>query len=516
VKENLEGLVEAIPDAIIFKDGEGRWVITNRVARELFRIENVAWQGRTDTELGVAQPELAPMYVECIAGDNRAWASRRLELSSECVPLADGRMREFEVSKLPMFNADGSRKALLVLARDVTERNRADATRQNLEAQLRQSQKMEAIGQLAGGVAHEFNNILPIIHGNMSLLLDSGRLPADESGLAQEVLQAAERAAALTRQLLLFGRKSVIQARDLDLNELVGNLTRMLRRTLGDDIALRTVYAPGLKAVHADPGMIEQVLLNLAVNARDAMPGGGTLTLATSLVEFATGQLPRNPDASAGTFVCLAVADTGAGMPPAILARIFDPFFTTKEVGKGTGLGLATVYGILRQHGGWVDVESELGRGSEFRVYLPATERPCPGNEPKPHEPVLLPAGTECVLVVEDEPSVRLLVVNLLKRFGYRVLAAETGVEALKVWAKHGSEIDLLFTDITMPDGMTGRELARRIQEQRPGLKVIFTSGYSADLANLDVGAVEGLNFLQKPFSPAQLAESIRACLDQR
>jgi CheY-like chemotaxis protein len=315
---------------------------------------------------------------------------------------------------------------------------------------------------------------------------------------------------------VLFGRKSVIQPRDLDLNELVGNLTRMLRRTLGDDIALRTVYAPGLKAVHADPGMIEQVLLNLAVNARDAMPGGGTLTLATSLVEFATGQLPRNPDASAGTFVCLAVADTGAGMPPAILARIFDPFFTTKEVGKGTGLGLATVYGILRQHGGWVDVESELGRGSEFRVYLPATERPCPGNEPKPHEPVLLPAGTECVLVVEDEPSVRLLVVNLLKRFGYRVLAAETGVEALKVWAKHGSEIDLLFTDITMPDGMTGRELARRIQEQRPGLKVIFTSGYSADLANLDVGAVEGLNFLQKPFSPAQLAESVRACLDQR
>ena len=516
VKENLEGLVEAIPDAIIFKDGEGRWVITNRVARELFRIENVAWQGRTDTELGVAQPELAPMYVECIAGDNRAWASRRLELSSEGVPLADGRVREFEVSKLPMFNADGSRKALLVLARDVTERNRADATRQNLEAQLRQSQKMEAIGQLAGGVAHDFNNILTIIHGNMSLLLDSGRLPADESGLAQEVLQAAERAAALTRQLLLFGRKSVIQPRDLDLNELVGNLTRMLRRTLGDDIALRTVYAPGLKAVHADPGMIEQVLLNLAVNARDAMPGGGTLTLATSLVEFATGQLPRNPDASAGTFVCLAVADTGAGMPPAILARIFDPFFTTKEVGKGTGLGLATVYGILRQHGGWVDVESELGRGSEFRVYLPATERPCPGNEPKPHEPVLLPAGTECVLVVEDEPSVRLLVVNLLKRFGYRVLAAETGVEALKVWAKHGSEIDLLFTDITMPDGMTGRELARRIQEQRPGLKVIFTSGYSADLANLDVGAVEGLNFLQKPFSPAQLAESIRACLDQR
>jgi signal transduction histidine kinase len=430
--------------------------------------------------------------------------------------LADGRVREFEVSKLPMFNADGTRKALLVLARDVTERNRADATRQNLEAQLRQSQKMEAIGQLAGGVAHDFNNILTIIHGNMSLLLDSGRLPADESGLAQEVLQAAERAAALTRQLLLFGRKSVIQARDLDLNELVGNLTRMLRRTLGDDIALRTVYAPGLKAVHADPGMIEQVLLNLAVNARDAMPGGGTLTLATSLVEFATGQLPRNPDASAGTFVCLAVADTGAGMPPAILARIFDPFFTTKEVGKGTGLGLATVYGILRQHGGWVDVESELGRGSEFRVYLPATERPCPGNEPKPHEPVLLPAGTECVLVVEDEPSVRLLVVNLLKRFGYRVLAAETGVEALKVWAKHGSEIDLLFTDITMPDGMTGRELARRIQEQRPGLKVIFTSGYSADLANLDVGAVEGLNFLQKPFSPAQLAESVRACLDQR
>ncbi len=515
VNENLKALIEAIPDVIIFKDASGRWQITNRTARELFRLTQVEWRNRTDVELGEAQPELQAMYIACLQSDAQAWAAGILTVGMEAVPAPDGQIREFEVIKLPMFNPDGSRKALLIFGRDLTERLRSETARRDLEAQLRQSQKMEAIGQLAGGVAHDFNNLLTIIQGNVSLLLDSPHFSGDDALLAREILQASDRAAGLTRQLLLFGRKSVMQLADLDLNEVVGNLTKMLRRTLGEDIALATDYAPGLRAFHGDAGMIEQVLMNLVVNARDAMPGGGKLKLGTGMTEFETGNLPQNPAVKAGAFVCVRVTDTGKGIPQEHLARIFEPFFTTKEIGKGSGLGLATVYGIVQQHGGWVEVESTPENGSTFSVFLPATDRCASDSGAGNQAPAQPPGGKDTILVVEDEAAVRSLVVNLLQRFGYRVLPAESGLAALRVWAEHREHIDLLFTDIIMPDGMTGRDLARRLQAERADLKVVFTSGYSAELASLDATTVESLSFLQKPFSPAQLAEAIRAGLDR-
>ncbi len=329
----------------------------------------------------------------------------------------------------------------------------AEAERQKLETQLRQSQKMEAIGQLAGGVAHDFN-ILTVIQGNASLLLNPQLQPAESSGCSLQIVQAAERAASLTRQLLMFSCKHVLQMVELDLNEVVGNMTKMLQRILGEDITLRTEYAPKLAVISADAGMLEQVLLNLA-GSRDAMPTGGQLLISTS-VENLGADSPQLPAGEApGNYVRLKVSDTGCGIPPEILPHIFEPFFTTKETGKGTGLGLATVYGIVEQHHGWVTVTSQVGQGTTFHIHLPAAK----GTPAKPQAAVAaqkLPGGYETILLVEDETAVRHLVGNLLQRCGYKILMAESGVAALKVWQKHRNEIQLLLTDIVMPDGMTG------------------------------------------------------------
>ncbi|HMJ90546.1 MAG TPA: PAS domain S-box protein, partial [Candidatus Acidoferrum sp.] len=395
--------------------------------------------------------------------------------------------------------------ALLVNSRDMTERRK-------IEDQLRQSQKMEAIGQLAGGVAHDFNNILTVIQGNASWLLESSE-PHETTEIAKQILQAAERAAALTRQLLLFSRKQMMQTRAVDLNEVVAQMTKMLQRILGEDIAFQAEHAPNLPLVHADPGMIEQVLLNLAVNARDAMPRGGRLSVLTNVHMFTEAEVANNPDARPGLHVCLSVKDTGTGIPSDILPRIFEPFFTTKEVGKGTGLGLATVHGIVRQHQGWIEVESEPGLGTEFHIYLLASEgvRAETAGETR----AALPRGRETVLVVEDELSVRSFVVRLLQRCGYSVLQAVSGRAALDVWKTHHDQIDLLLTDLVMPEGVSGRELAARLQLEKPKLKIVFTSGYSADLAEQSTSLADGVNFLQKPYPPLKLAQTVRACLDQ-
>lgn len=511
VKENLEVLVEAMPDLIVFEDASGRWQIANQAARRLFRVGQQSWWGRTHRELLEATPELAAVHELCLQREREAWAVRAGLQSEEQIPLPDGAAAQLEVSRVPMFDADGAPRGLLVVGRDVTARHQ-------LELQLRHSQKMEAIGQLAGGVAHDFNNLLTIIQGNVSLLLDSAALDDASNGLANEILAASQRAAGLTRQLLLFGRKSALQARDLDLNEVVSNLTKMLRRTLGEDIAFRVELASELGAVRADAGMIEQVLLNLAVNARDAMPRGGTLTISTGEVELTPESLPMNPHATVGRFVTLTVVDTGLGMAPEIMPRIFDPFFTTKAVGKGTGLGLATVYGIVQQHHGWIEVASEVGRGTTFRIFLPARERPA---APETRHPGLrLPAfpsgGEGGVLVVEDEAAVRQLVCGLFQRNGFRVFSAKSGVEAAGLWAEHAAEVSLLFTDITMPDGLNGVELAKRLKAQSPKLGVIVTSGFAADLGSYGLAEIPDCLFLQKPFSPTELAEAVSASLRLR
>jgi two-component system, cell cycle sensor histidine kinase and response regulator CckA len=400
----------------------------------------------------------------------------------------------------------GQPPVLLQLFRDVTAQKR-------LEEQLRQAQKMEAIGQLAGGVAHDFNNILTVIHGHASLLQAGGTLTGAAARSAQQISQAAERAATLTRQLLAFSRRQLLHPRQLDMNEVVANMTKMLGRILGEDIALQLNYSPHPAPVHADAGMMEQVLLNLAVNSRDAMPKGGLLAIEISTLEVGSHRLAEHPEARAGQFVCLSVIDTGCGIPPEILCRIFEPFFTTKEVGKGTGLGLATVYGIIKQHQGWIEVESEPGQGATFRVFLPRSLETAQVASEPPAEP---PArgGTETILVVEDEAPVRELVCHVLAGHGYKILQAESGAKALKVWRESKDQISLLLTDLVMPDQVSGRELAEKLWAEQPRLKVMFTSGYSADTIGKELALRPDLNYLQKPYNPRKLALAVRACLD--
>jgi signal transduction histidine kinase/CheY-like chemotaxis protein len=389
----------------------------------------------------------------------------------------------------------------------------------NLEAQLRHTVKMEAVGQLAAGVAHDFNNILTIIQGNADLLLQSADLQPTQERSVRQISDAAHRAGKLIKQLLMFSRKQVMQPRLLNLNQIVSNLAPMLQDLLGENITLQFFPGSDLPALYVDPGMMEQVLLNLVINSRDAMPKGGRLTLSTSQQTLDPVALVLNPEARPGRFVCLTVTDTGCGMDAATLGHLFEPFFTTKDIGKGAGLGLATVYGILKQHQGWVVVESRVGVGSTFTLFLPdAGKGPAPAA-PSPADTQILtrenmPSGTETILVAEDEPVLRELVVNILEFCGYRTCQAETGPAAVKVWQERRGEIKLLLTDMMMPGGMTGRQLADRLHQDEPGLKVIYTSGYSPGMAGKDIALLEGSNFLAKPYSPGKLAQLVRECLD--
>jgi len=389
----------------------------------------------------------------------------------------------------------------------------AQLDRQRLEAQLRQAQKLEAIGQLAGGVAHDFNNILTVILGNAAQIADDARLPEDVRDAAADISGSGERAASLTRQLLAFSRRQTMQTKVVDVNAIVRNVTRMLRRILGEDVAVRLTFAPGPAYVQADAGMLDQVLLNLAINARDAMPGGGQLTIETSLVDIDQDSVARDEQARPGSFVCLRVSDAGVGIPADDLPHIFEPFFTTKDVGKGTGLGLATTYGIVHQHDGWIEVDSEPGRGTTFRTFLPlAAEGITTGQEPLDSA---VPRGHgETILVVEDEDEVRALVVESLASYGYQVLDAASGPQALEVWAAQGAVVDLLLTDVVMPGGLNGLALARRLRTDRPSLRVVYISGYLLNV-NDDGVLVEGVNYLAKPFSLPDLARLIHAQLGE-
>jgi PAS domain S-box-containing protein len=392
-------------------------------------------------------------------------------------------------------------------ARDITGRHR-------LEEQLRQAQKMEAVGRLAGGIAHDFNNILAVIQIHADLMKADGKLPVEQRESISEISTAAQRAAALTRQLLLFGRKEVMQSRELELNECVNNMTKMLRRLIGEDIELQFRFAPQMLYIHADSGMMDQVLMNLAVNSRDAMPKGGRLVIETAAVELDELAVVQSSRARIGSFVCLSVSDTGVGIPAESYQRIFEPFFTTKEVGKGTGLGLAAVHGIVEQHQGWITVYSELGRGTTFRIYLPRLKNRSVTklNEPVPAP---LPGGNETILFVEDDAFVRASIRNVLLRLGYRVFDANNGIEAVKVWQEHGNDIHLLLTDLVMPGGMDGKELAEILLKSNPKLKVIYASGYSAQVAGQDLRLQECVNFLGKPIQAVKLAQTLRTRLDE-
>jgi PAS domain S-box-containing protein len=410
-----------------------------------------------------------------------------------------------ELSISPIQDSSGKVTHFVGVQTDVT-------ARRNLEEQFRQSQKMEAIGQLAGGVAHDFNNLLTIINGYSDLLLQS-LAPADPCReLVNQILGAGERSAGLTRQLLAFSRQQVMAPRILDLNALVADTEKMLRRLIGADICLTTILEPNLGAVKVDPGQIDQVLMNLAVNARDAMPTGGQLTIETFNVDLDDKYSQQHVDASPGSYVLLMVSDTGCGIPPEIVARIFEPFFTTKGLGKGTGLGLSTVYGIIKQSGGHISVYSSIGFGTVFKVYLPRVDKPveAPIGLPGQSAPT---GGTETILLVEDDEGVRSLSQHMLTQLGYTLLTAANGEQALRLAAQCQEPIDLLITDIVMP-GEGGRVVAERLAKQHPGLRVLFVSGYTDD-AFLREGIPEELHFLQKPFTWAALAHKVRTILDK-
>ncbi len=387
--------------------------------------------------------------------------------------------------------------------------------RLSLEAQLRQSQKMDSVGQLAAGVAHDFNNMLTVIQGHAGMLLARPGLAPQAQESSQSIFFAAERAANLTRQLLMFSRKNVMQPKVLDLREVVMNLSKMLKRMLGETVSLEFEPPPTLPLVKGDVGMLEQVLMNLVVNAHDAMPKGGTLTLMTNAVEIDEAYVHTHPEARTGAFLSLSVADTGCGMDAATMSRIFEPFFTTKEVGKGTGLGLATVYGIVKQHEGWLEVTSEPGEGATFTVYLPAHSEPVAARQTKAAPATLVQGGKETILVVEDETVLRDMAHVILEDCGYRVIDAGSGVEALRLWYQHPGNIDLVLTDVVMPEGMSGMDLAQKLLPRNPALKIIFASGYSMDELDTDFIRKSHALFLQKPYTHITLAKAVRDCLDK-
>jgi PAS domain S-box-containing protein len=491
-------LMEQANDAILILDLAGTILEANRESERLFGLPRGRIVGRSYDDFVVPEER-----ADSAKRRSRLGAERTIRVPDRHMERAGGTVVTVDVSGSLVHLGEESR--VLAILHDVTERQR-------LEAQLLQSQKMESVGRLAGGVAHDFNNLLGVITGYGDLLLNEIGPDHPSRRRVVEIRKAADRAAALTRQLLAFSRKQVLQLRVMDLNVVVAGIEPMLRRLIGEHIQLMAVLDKGLGRVKADIGQIEQVIANLAVNARDAMPKGGKLLIETGNVELDAVYAATRADARPGPHVMLAVSDTGHGMDAETLAHMFEPFFTTKGPGEGTGLGLATVYGIVRQLGGQVMVYSEVGRGTSFKIYLPrleaAADQPQPAAAPGPP-----PGGTETVLLVEDEPALRVLVDEILTRAGYRVLQGDQPDHALALAADHGGAIDLVLTDVIMPN-MSGRQMADALRAARPRIRVLFMSGYTDDAISHHGILDPGTHFLEKPFTAAGLLRKVREVLE--
>jgi len=434
--------------------------------------------------------------------DTRDWTFRR----------KDGREFPVQLSITVMRNAAGEPTGFLGVAVDISARRKAEAEREHLQSQLIQAQKIEAIGQLAGGVAHDFNNILAAMMLHIGLLKEDHQLPEDQRAALDEMEGYTIRASSLTRQLLVFSRRQVTQMRLVDLNSLVGNLLKMLHRLIGENISIEFKGTTGALWIVADSGMIEQVVMNLVVNARDAIGESGRVTLALGTLDVLSGDSRGNGAVQPGRYATLSVSDTGIGMDKETLARIFEPFFTTKAPGKGTGLGLATVQGIVEKHKGWVEVDSKPGQGTTFCVMFPRapSEQIVDISSGRSHS---IPRGTEGILLVEDDADVRGQVEAVLLRAGYTVWVARDGVAALAVWQDLKEDVSMLLSDMIMPGGMTGLELAQRVRRDKPAIRVIIMSGYSLELSQHG-HAAEGMSYFAKPFLATDLARFVRQCLD--
>jgi two-component system cell cycle sensor histidine kinase/response regulator CckA len=492
-------LFEAAQDGILILDAEtGRIIDANPFLLESLGYAHAELLGKHLWEIGLFADREA---------SEAAFAKLRKEgyIRYDDMPLQtkDGQRREVEfVSNL---YAVDQQKVIQCNIRDITERK-------HLQAKLQQAQKMEVVGQLAGGVAHDFNNILTSTLLQLSMLKVEPSLPEGTKAAVEQLEKDAKRAAGLTRQLLLFSRQQVMQLGPQDLNAILTNLNTMLRRLLDKDVHLEFEAGSDALWIEADLLMIEQVITNLCLNAQDAMrPRGGLLKVEAHPLEV-TAEAPRlNPDARPGMYVCLSVSDTGIGMDKATLKHLFEPFFTTKGVGKGTGLGLSIVYGITRQHGGWVEVVSALGKGSTFSIFLPKLERPVGATSREPFS--VIPGGTETILLVEDEESIRDTVATVLSRFGYRIYEAADCQEAVRIWDEHNGKVDLLLADMKMPGGMTGIQLFNALKQKRPELKCIISSGYSDEILKAQEMVSKGTVFLPKPYDLQKLAYTVRTCL---
>ena len=508
----LEQVLETLPIGVWVLGPDGRLLFGNRAGHEVW--------GRTDDAVMIDSEEFRGRWVgsgEPIAPDE--WAAVRALRRGETVideliriQAFDGRERTILNSAVPIRNESGEVVGAIVVNQDITERHAAEEALRRSEAQLRQAQKMEAVGQLAGGIAHDFNNLLTGILSYCDLVLQELRGSDPIRGDVEQIRHAGLRAAALTRQLLAFSRRQVLQPRVLSLNATIAEIDGMLRRLLGADVTLETELDPGLWYVMADPGQIEQVLVNLVVNARDAMPQGGRVRITTANHRYPAAGEQRPNGVRPGHYVTVAVADTGTGMDLQTQARIFEPFFTTKEQGKGTGLGLSTVYGIVQQSGGHVTVDSTPGHGATFTVYLPRHEggsaAPVAGLDRR-----TLPGGRETLLLVEDEAAVRSSARRLLERYGYTVLEARHGADALRIAEEMGTEVDLVLTDLVMPE-MGGRELVERLRARRPTLKVLYMSGYTEKAIASGGVMPSHTGFVEKPFTVEQLLRRLREILD--
>src|SRR5213083_453669 len=498
-EQSYRSLVDGVRDVIFALSPGGEVTSLNPAFEEMTGFPPAEWVGRPFEAF--VHPDDVPLALDLfgrvLQGEPRPTIQFRILTKT-------GPYRVAEFSASAQLR-DGRLTGILGIGRDVTERL-------GLEQQLRQAQKMEAVGRLAGGIAHDFNNILTAITGHADLLLEDLGPHDPRRADVDEIRRSAERAAGLTRQLLAFSRQQVLQPKVVDLNALVLDMDKLLRRLIGEDVELATVLYPTLGRVTADPGQLEQVIVNLAVNARDAMPQGGKLTLETRNIDLDSSYTLEHSLVKPGPYVQLTVSDSGIGMDEETQAHAFEPFFTTKPRGQGTGLGLAMVYGTVKQSGGFIWVYSEPGRGATFKIYLPRVDAPVESAAP-PAPVERPPRGSETVLLAEDEPAVRAIARQALERQGYTVLAAPSGADALALAAQHGATIHLLLTDVVMP-GMSGRDLADRLTAQRPGIRVLYISGYT-DNAIVRHGMLEpGLAYLQKPFRPDALVRKVREVLD--
>ncbi|HEX3626385.1 MAG TPA: response regulator [Verrucomicrobiae bacterium] len=500
-------IMETSPSGIVVTDCTGKITFANRRAGEILRLPQDPPQTSNVLNWRAADLGGNPLPGQTSPLKNVLTSGQSALDICHVIEFADNQRVVLSTNASALSSAEGRVEGMIVTIEDVTQRLA-------LEMQLRQSQKMDALGQMAAGVAHDINNILTIIQGHAGLLLTAAPADSNAAKSASQIVAASERAAGFIRHLLAFSRKQIYRTKILDLNALLHNLETLLPRMLGGHIALETTYCQQLPHIAADTALVEQIVMNLAINARDAMSRGGKLRIETSAVDLDFVSARRlHPDGRPGRFVCLMVTDNGCGMEPALIQRIFEPFFTTKEMGKGTGLGLATVYGVVKQYQGWIEVQSEVGAGTTFKIFLPASDQAAPVVLATPQQPENIQGGKETVLLAEDEGALLELMQHVLGQYNYTILTAASAAEALQVWDANDGRVDLLLTDVVMPGGMSGRELAAELKKRKPGLKVILTSGFNAAMMGKEP-RMGDTTFLPKPYLPDAAAKLIRTTLD--